>query len=103
MKKLNKFCISFAIVITFGVVIGVTSYKVITDHNTKVALVEEKYIVEQAKKCFYDKKCNSDKATLQELYDNDYLDKPVNRVTKEYYNSASYVIKNGNDFEFIKL
>lgn len=101
--KLNKICISVAIVITFGVVIGVTAFKVMSEHNRKVKIVEEKFIVEQAKKCFYDKKCNSDKATLQELYDNDYLDKQVNRVTKEYYNSASYVIKNGNDYEFISL
>ena len=101
--KLNKIFISLAIVLIFGFIIGVTAFKVISDHNEKILIVESKYIISKAKKCYYDDICTNDKITLQELYDNNYLEKQVNNVTKEYYNSESYVIKNGNDFEFIPL
>ena len=98
--KLNKFFISLAIVLVCGVIIGMTAYKVITEHNKKVLIVETKYIISQAKKCYYDDICTNDKITLQELYDKNYLERQVNSVTKEYYDSESYVMKNGNDFEF---
>ena len=98
--KVNKFFISLAIVLVFGFIIGMTAYKVITEHNKKVLIVETKYIISQAKKCYYDDICTNDKITLQELYDKNYLERQVNSVTKEYYDSESYVMKNGNDFEF---
>ena len=103
MTKFNKFIIIFTIVIVFGVIIGVTAFKVITYHDKKVNLVESKYIIEKAKRCVYDKVCNESKITLQELYDNGYLEKQVNSITKEYYNNESFVIKNGNEYEFIIL
>ena len=99
--KLNKFFISLSVVLIFGFIIGMTAYKVISEHNKKVLIVEAKYIISQAKKCYYDDVCTDDKITLQELYNHNYLERQVNGVTKEYYNNESYIIKKGNDFEFI--
>ena len=59
--------------------------------------VEEKYIIETAKKCLNEKKCSGSKTTLQTLYDLEFLDMQANPVTKEYYNPESYVeIKDAN-------
>lgn len=98
---MNKFFITFTILIVFGSIIGLSTYKIITKHNAKVLLVEEKYIIETAKKCQNEKKCSSNTITLKELYDLGYLDKQVNAVTKEYYNENSYVNIKEDSSEFI--
>lgn len=101
MTKINKYFIIGAIILLLILIISVTTFKVIKKHNDKVLLVESKYIIEQAKKCYNEKKCNSDKITLKELYNLNYLDKQVNGVTKEYYNENSYVQIDSNNYKFI--
>lgn len=101
VKKMNKWIISLAIVVVFGLLIGVTSFKVVKEHNSKLLLVEEKYIVETANKCKIEKKCNSDTITLKELYSLKYFDKQVNPVTKEYYNEDAYVTLKNDKYVFI--
>ena len=98
---MNKWIISTTIIIIFGLVIGVTSFKVVNKHNDKLLLVEEKYIIEKAKKCKMEKKCNNDNITLKELYDLKYLEKQVNPVNKEYYSLDAYVTLRNNEYVFI--
>ena len=98
---MNKWIISATIIIILGLIIGVTSFKVVSNHNDKLLLVKEKYIIETAKKCKIEKKCNNDTITLKELYDLKYLEKEVNPVTKEYYSEDAYVTLNNNEYIFI--
>lgn len=98
---MNKWIISATIIIIFGLIIGVTSFKVVNKHNDKLLLVEEKYIIEKAKKCKMEKKCNNDNITLKELYDLKYLEKQVNPVSKEYYSLDAYVTLRNNEYVFI--
>ena len=100
-KSMNKWIISTTIIIIFGLIIGVTSFKVVNKHNDKLLLVEEKYIIEKAKKCKMEKKCNNDNITLKELYDLKYLEKQVNPVSKEYYSLDAYVTLRNNEYVFI--
>ncbi len=98
---MNKWIISTTIIIIFGLIIGVTSFKVVNKHNDKLLLVEEKYIIEKAKECKMEKKCNNDNITLKELYDLKYLEKQVNPVSKEYYSLDAYVTLKNNEYVFI--
>ena len=82
---------------------SVTIYKVISIHNENLIKVEEKYIIETAKKCLNEKKCSGNKITLQTLYDQKYLNKASNPVTKEYYNPESYILVEDNEYIFIVL
>lgn len=52
---MNKICITVTIIIIITLVIGVTTYKVVDKHNDKLMEVEEKYIIETAKKCLNEK------------------------------------------------
>ena len=78
-----------------------TTYKVIKNHYDHLYQVVEDKIIEKAKECYYDNICLEDKITLQELYDNKYLEVLSNPVSKEYYNSESYVKHEDNKFEFV--
>ncbi len=98
---MNKYFIAAAIVICVGLIAGVSTYKVVNEHNAKVLLVESKLIIEKAKKCRAEKKCNGEHITLKELYENEYLNRQVNEVTKEYYNDESYVEVNDSNYNFI--
>ena len=71
---MNKICITVTIIIIITLVIGVTTYKVVDKHNDKLMEVEEKYIIETAKKCLNEKKCSGSKITLQTLYDLEFLE-----------------------------
>lgn len=94
---MNKICITATVIIIVSLVIGVTTYKVLDEHNDKLIEVEEKYIIETAKTCLNEKKCSGNEITLQTLYDLDYLETEADPVTKEYYNPESYVeIKEAN-------
>ncbi len=98
---MNKLIIGATAFIIVGLIIGVTVYKVIDDHNQKLTEVEEKYIIETAKKCINEKNCSGNAVSLQTLYDLDYLDLQADPVTKEYYNSSSYVEFNEDGATFI--
>jgi hypothetical protein len=98
---MNKFFISATVVIICGILIGVSLFKVITEHNQKVLLVESKYIIESSKKCINEKKCSEYPITLKQLYEQDIITRQVNEVTKEYYNEESYVTKDNDNYDFI--
>lgn len=100
---MNKIWVMITIVVIVGLITGVTIYKVLDKHNAKLLLVEEKYIIEQTKKCLNEGKCEGDKITLEKLYDLGYLEKEANPVTKEYYDSASYVEIKDTNYTFVSV
>ena len=82
VTKMNKICISLTIII-IALMIGIpTSNKVLNKHNDKLIKVTEKRITEATKKCFIDEKCHGNEITLQDLYDNNYLNEEINPITK---------------------
>ena len=101
VKIINKISI-ILVLIVFVIIIVITSIKVVNNHNDKLLEVSHKYIIEQAKKCFNEKKCNEDNITLKKLYSLNYLEKQVNPVTKEYYNELSYV-KKDTEWTFVEV
>ncbi len=98
---MNKVFISITVILILALVIGVTTYKVLDKHNDKLREVENKYIIETAKKCLNEKKCSGSTVTLQTLYDLDYLTNQADPVTKEYYNPESYVEVKEANYTFI--
>ena len=104
MDKISKICLVSSIVISLGLICGITTYKIVSSHNEKLTLVETKYIIETARKCINEHKCkDKNNVTLKELYDLKYLEKQVNSVTKEYYNENSYVKYSNNEYVFIDI
>ncbi len=99
--KTNKIIVISSIIIII-LIIGIpTTYKVIKNHNQNLSKVVEDKIIEKAKECYYDKKCLNEKITLKELYDNKYLAKISDPISKEYYNENSYVERKNNKYKFI--
>ena len=49
MEKRNKIFITLTLFIIVVVVLGLTIYKVVDDHNEKLLLVKSEYIIEKAK------------------------------------------------------
>ena len=97
----NKIVVISSIVVII-LIIGIpTTYKVIKTHNQTLYKVVEDKIVEKAKECYYDKKCLNEKITLKELYENNYLDKISDPISKEYYNEDSYVERKDNKYRFV--
>lgn len=99
---MNRYLITISLIISLLIVIFSTTYKVIKNYERNINLVEEKYIIETAKKCINEKKCDEEKITLEKLYELGMLEKQVNKVTKEYYKSSAYVIKKGDKYIFVK-
>lgn len=100
---MNKYLLSGSILISLILITSVTTFKVINIHKDKLLLVENKYLIETAKKCINEKNCQSDKVTLKELYDLEYLEKESNPVTKEYYSEESYIELKNNEYVFVDL
>ncbi len=98
---MKRIVIGISLAIIIGLISGVTMYKVVNEHNDKLLMVEEKYIIEKTRECVNKKICVGDKFTLKELYEMEIMDKQVNRVTKEYYSEESYVEVEGNNYKFV--
>ena len=97
----NKITIIGSIIIIILLISIPTGYKVIKRHNDNLKKVVLDKIIDSAKKCYYEEVCKTDEITLKELYENKYLDKVSNPITKEYYNELSYVKRTDNTFKFI--
>ena len=92
----NKVIINITIVAIILIILIPTVYNIIKKHNDRLIKVTEKRIEEAAKDCYLKDICKDNKITLKVLYDNKYLEKESNPITKEYYNEESYVlVKNG--------
>ena len=95
----NKIIINTTIISIVIIVLIPTLYTIIKRHNDRLIEVSTKRITEAAKKCYEDEKCKNEKITLKELYDNKYLKKESNPITKEYYNEESFVTKKDNNYK----
>ena len=100
---MNKIFITLTVIFITALIIGVTTYKVLDEHNSKLTEVEEKYIIEAAKKCLNEKECSGTTVTLQTLYDLSYLDFQADPVTKEYYNPDSFVKYEDATYAFVSV
>lgn len=90
--SINKTVICLTI-FTILLIIGIpTASKVINSYNDKKMIVTEKYIVESAERCFFEKVCTNKKVTLKDLYNNHYIkEQMINPISKEVYSEDSYI------------
>lgn len=99
----NKVIINITIIAIVLIILIPTTYNIIKKHNNRLITVTEKRITEAAKDCYLKDICKNEKITLKELYDNKYLDKESNPITKEYYNESSYVKINNKSYIFVEV
>ena len=92
MEK-NKVIIYTTIIALIFVIGCPTIYKVVKNHNNKLYMITEKRIVEAAKKCWNEDKCTGETITLKDLYNNKYLEKQADPITKKYYSESSKITK----------
>lgn len=93
VKEMNKRKISILMCIIGLIIIIVVA--VVVELNKEQKLKEYEFAIKTienaANDCVSDKKCNSGKITLKELYDKKYLKRQINPNTNEYFNEQSYV------------
>ena len=99
----NKVIINITIVAIILIILIPTVYNTIKTHNDRLIKVTEKRIEEAAKDCYLKDICKDNKITLKVLYDNKYLEKESNPITKEYYNEESYVLVKNNTYIFKEI
>ena len=100
----NKDIIFTTIIIIAALISIDTILKVNKNHENNLLLVTEKKITEAAEKCFMESKCpDNSKITLQNLYDNGYLTEVANPISKEVYNSNSYVSYSHEKYVFTAI
>lgn len=96
----NKITIIGSIIAIILIISIPTIYKVVKNHNNNLISVVEDKIIEAAKQCYFEEKCNDNKIYLKDLYSLEYLEKVSNPITKEYYNDNSYVLRENDKFTF---
>lgn len=79
---------------------GDTLYHAYSLHETRLLAVSHERIIDSAKQCIWDSKCNENKVTLGELIDKGYCEEEVDPITKLYYSHNCYVVKSNNDYIF---
>lgn len=89
----NKGVIYITVIALLLIISLPTIYKVINNHNQKLYEVTEKRIIEAAKKCWNESKCEGEEITLNTLYELKYLKREADPVTKKYYDNESKIIK----------
>ena len=89
-KKINNICFILIIVIILLIIIPAVKY-IMDNHYNSMYLVIEKKVVEAAKDCYNDNKCENNIITLKELIEKNYLTKMYDPVSKELINLDSYV------------
>ena len=99
----NKVIIYITIVALVLIILIPTTMKIVKKHNNRMISVTHKRIEEATRECYLDGKCMDEKTTLKKLYENDYLKKESDPITKEYYNEESYVERKGKTFNFVEV
>ena len=99
----NKVIVYLTIISILLIISIPTVYNIIKKHNDRLIKVTEKRIEEAAKDCYLKDICKDNKITLKVLYDNKYLEKESNPITKEYYNEESYVLVKNNTYIFKEI
>ena len=97
----NKLTIMGSIIVIILIIFIPTTYRVIKDHQDNLYKVVDDKIIEAAKNCFFADICKESKITLKMLYENNFLEKVSDPISKEYYNELSYVKRTGNEFSFV--
>jgi len=87
----NRIVIFGSIIIIFLMIAIPTYSNVKKDHEEKVITATKMEIIKSTKQCFLDGVCKGNSTTLKELYDNKYLKRQVNPITKEYYADDSLI------------
>ena len=99
----NKVIVYLTIISILLIISIPTVYNIVKKHNDRLIMVTEKRIEEAAKDCYLKDICKDNKITLKVLYDNNYLEKESNPITKEYYNENSYVLVKNNTYTFKEI
>jgi len=73
------------------IVIG-TFKKVYDEHIEKEYLVIEKYIQENAKRCFLDDVCKGNSVTIKSLIEKGYIEPKVDPMTKDYIDEHIVIV-----------
>lgn len=97
----NKITIIGSIIVIILIIFIPTTYQVVKKYQNNLYKVTNEKIIEAAKKCYFDDVCLEDVITLKFLYENNYLEKVSNPISKEYYNELSYVKRVDNKFSFV--
>ena len=84
MEK-EKVSIWYLVLALLIVLIIIGAKKSLDNHHEKEYLVVHSRILESAKKCYLDEKCEGE-ITLKDLYDKGYLEVQVDPATKENMN-----------------
>ena len=108
-KKTNKIHTIIILLLLITIIIF-TIYKLNKNHEEKLYNVMYKKIEYNSYKCYLDKKCN-DSFTLEDLYENKYLDTMYDPITKEELKSNTsikilndkVIIEKKNQKKIIKL
>ena len=88
---MNKIIVTGTLIIII-LIIGIPTYiNIRKDHEEKELNVVKKRISEAAKKCFLEEKCQGSSTTLEELYNNDYLEEQTNPTNKKLYEPSSKI------------
>ena len=86
----NKIILIIAFVALIIIITVPTILTVEDRHNKALLKTMDNKIIESAKKCLNDNKCDDeDNITLKELYEKKYLTKVINPVTNEYVKDSS--------------
>jgi len=96
----NKVIIYITIIAIILIIGCPTVYKVIKNHKEKLIMITEKRIIEAAQKCWNEDNCVEEEISLKELYENNYLEKEADPITKKYYNENSKIIKKEEGIKF---
>ena len=99
----NKTIIYITIIALVLIISIPTIYTIVKKHNDRLTAVTHKRIEEAAKECYLKNICVDEKITLKQLYENKYLEKESNPITKEYYNEESFVQRKDKTFDFIEV
>ena len=99
----NKIVIISSVIIIILIISIPTGYKVIKNYQNNLFKVVEEKIIDSAKRCYYENVCQNDKITLEFLYQNNYLSKVSNPITKEDYSKNSYVLRKDKSFKFFPI
>ena len=99
----TKWIIYITIFAILLIIIIPTTYTILKRHNDRLIAVSHKRIEEAARDCYLEEKCMEDKIMLKQLYEQKYLEKESNPITKEYYNENSYVKREGNKYIFMEV
>ncbi|MCR5788137.1 MAG: hypothetical protein K6G37_03530 [Bacilli bacterium] len=88
---MNKIVVTGTIIIII-LMIGIPTYfNVKKDHEDKLIKVTEQKISTSAKQCFIENVCTGTSTTLDFLYENHYLERQTDPITKKYYDGSSQI------------